>query len=122
MLRPALRLALAQTVLALVVCVVAWRLSGTAAAQGAGYGGAVALGSTMLMIWRHRQSGHVEAEPGLIMRALYRSSLERFVLVGALLAVGMGALGLHPGGVITGFIVTQLGWIALPFLEAGNKL
>jgi hypothetical protein len=126
MLKPALRLGLAQTVLALIVAGVAYRMSGQAAAQGAFYGGCVALGSTLLMVWRHRQGAQQDAEAGqeagYVMRALYRSSVERFVFVGLLLAVGLGGLGMHPAGTIVGFVVAQLGWLALPFMQGPDTL
>jgi hypothetical protein len=42
---------------------------------------------------------------------MYRTGLERFALVAAFLAAGMGPLGLDRLGVVTGLISGQLAWI-----------
>ena len=51
---------------------------------------------------------------GESLRLLYRTALERFVLVALLFAVALGTLQLDPLALITGFIVGQL---ALVFTE-----
>lgn len=45
------------------------------------------------------------------LRSFIFSGLERFVVVGLLLAAGMGPLGLDPLGVVGGFVAGQLTWL-----------
>lgn len=84
------------------------------------YGGAASLANTLFWLWRMRQS---ERRPFLnaqqSLRSLYRSSLERFLVVSMLLVAGMGVLGLMPLAVLAGFVLGQLTLIISPLLMRG---
>ena len=81
------------------------------------YGGGVACTNTLLLIWRLRRC---EKRPGLDagrqLRLFYLSSLERFLVVAALLAMAMVALGLSPLAVAAGFVLGQLTLLVAGFM------
>ncbi len=81
------------------------------------YGGAVACTNTLLLIWRLRRC---EKRPGLDagrqLRLFYLSSLERFLVVAALLVMAMVALGLSPLAVAAGFVLGQLTLLVAGFM------
>ncbi len=100
------------------VCVAAAALA-VAVSVGAGavvavlYGGAVALANSGLLLWRHGRGAQDRlGDAGRHLKQFYRSSLERFVVVGVCLAVGFGVLGLAALPMLLGFVVGQLAWIA----------
>ena len=71
--------------------------------------------NVLLLEWRRRRADSGPAlSAGESLRLLYRSAVERFVLVLLLFAVALGTLQLDPLALITGFIVGQL---ALVFKE-----
>ena len=82
---------------------------GLAAAISAWFGGGIALVNVTLLLWRREHAGRGRAlSAGESIRLLYRSALERFVVVLALFAVGMGVLQLHAPALLSGFIVGQV--------------
>jgi F0F1-type ATP synthase assembly protein I len=88
---------------------------GLAAAPGAGwaalYGGAAALVNTGLLVWRHRQGAReVHCDADRHLRSFYRSSLERFIVVGVWLALGLGGSKLEAAPMLAGFVVGLLAW------------
>ncbi len=86
--------------------------SAPAAGWAALYGGAAALANTGLLVWRHRVGGrdhHCDAARHL--RSFYRSSLERFFVVGVWLALGLGGLRLEAAPMLAGFVVGLLAWV-----------
>jgi len=106
-----------------VICVVAgiagYALQGGAAAAAALYGAMVALANTLFLLWRMRRSEqNPQWKAVQHLRLFYRSGLERFLLVAALLALGMGLLKLVPAAVLIGFVVSQLAWVLAPFMAA----
>ncbi len=85
---------------------------GPAAAQGALFGAAIALANTLLLAWRlHQGKRHVHADAQRHLRAFYFSTLERFVVVGGLLAIGIGALQLSPLPLLAAFVAGQMAWM-----------
>jgi len=73
------------------------------------------MANVLLLEWRRGRADRGRAlSAGESLRLLYRTALERFVLVALLFAVALGVLQLAPVAVITGFIVGQL---ALLFTE-----
>lgn len=107
-----LRFLAVQGMLVLLGVMLAYRIAGFAAAKGTLFGGLVAAASAALLVWRmraaeKRESGNAQQELWLI----YRTGLERFVLVVILLAAGMGPLGLDRLGVVAGLILGQLAWL-----------
>ncbi len=104
-----------QIVTSVVAGVLGYVLQGETAAMAALYGGAVALMSTLLLLWRMRRSNRemlLEAHQHLWL--FYRSGLERFLVVCVLLALGMGPFNLVPVVVLIGFVAGQLAWVFAP--------
>ncbi len=76
------------------------------------YGGAASWINTGLLIWRHRQGERgLHGDAARHLRSFYRSSLERFIAVGAWLALGLGGLALDAVSMLTGFVVGLLAWV-----------
>lgn len=101
------------------VSVVFLLVDGGHAALSAVSGGAVAAVNLALLLWRRQCAGSGPAlSAAQSVRLLYRTALERFVVVALLLALGMGVLELHPAALLTGFIA---GLPALLFTGTGRK-
>ena len=87
------------------------------AAASVVYGGAVACANTLLLIWRLRRcEKHSGLDAGRQLRLFYLSSLERFLVVAALLVMAMVALGLSPLVVAAGFVLGQLTLLVAGFM------
>lgn len=72
-------------------------------------GGAIASANSLLLEWRRHGADSGRAlSAGESIRVLYRTALERFVLVALLFALGLGGLKLDPLALLTGFIMGQL--------------
>ena len=81
------------------------------------YGGAVACTNTLLLMWRLRRcEKRPGLDPGRQLRLFYLSSLERFLVVAALLVMAMVALGLLPLAVAAGFVLGQLTLLVAGFM------
>jgi ATP synthase protein I len=94
-------------------------LAGSFQALSVWSGGAIALTNAVLLEWRRaRAAGGRAQSAGESMRLLYRTAIDRFVLVALLFAVCLGVLKLDPLAVMTGFIAGQLGLI---FIGSGRK-
>lgn len=102
---------LLQCVVMLLVVAVSWLWSGVVVAQAVAYGSVIALVNSGMLVGRWYiglVDYHCNGERHL--KSFHRSILERFFVVGSLLAVGFGALDLAPQAMLTGFIVGQLAW------------
>lgn len=100
-----------------------YMLQGQVVAKAALYGGVVALMGTLLLIWRMRRSErNLLLETHQHLWLFYRSSLERFLIISALLALGMGPLGLAPAAVLISFVAAQLAWVIAPLIRDKKKL
>ncbi len=76
-------------------------------------GGVIAMTHTLLLEWRRGCADTGRAlSGGESLRLLYRTALERFVLVVVLFALMIGVLRLDPPALIAGFIVGQLALVA----------
>lgn len=76
------------------------------------YGGGVTIVTTLYSGWRLKVATvGDEHGPALNMMEFYKGTLLRFVLVIALLALGLGYFRLEPLAVIIGFAITQLGYL-----------
>jgi hypothetical protein len=98
-----------QLVLVLLTSVVFFLVSGGFQAGSAGFGGAIALINVLLLEWRRYQADKgraIDARQSLLV--LYRSALERLLLVALLFALGLGALALDPLALLTGFVMGQV--------------
>jgi ATP synthase protein I len=73
------------------------------------YGGAVAVVNLAMLVWRWRAGAadyHCDARKHL--KGFYRSSMERFFVVGVLLAAGFAVVKSEPLAMLTGFLVAML--------------
>jgi ATP synthase protein I len=101
-----------QIALIAVAAMAAWLWQGAEVAAAALYGGAVALVNVGLLVWRWRQGRYdYHCDGARHLRQFHRSSLERFLVVAIVLAVGMYGLQLDPLPVLLGFIVGQVAWM-----------
>jgi len=98
-----------QTVVVLLSVVVGLVLYGSVIGEAMLAGGAVALTNTLLLAWRMRGGpGSADRSAQRHLWTFYRSSLERFFVVGALLAAGMGPLAFTPLPLVAGFVLGQM--------------
>ncbi len=77
------------------------------------YGGGITLLATLLTAWRIGRAGEVaynDKQQAYI--EIYIGAIQKFILILALMAIGMGYLTLNPLGILIGFAVTQLSFIA----------
>jgi len=82
------------------------------------FGGSIACANRLLLeLRRHKADTGGALSAGQSIRLLYQTALERFLLVGVLFALGLGAWQLDPLALLTGFIVGQL---ALVFTVTGK--
>lgn len=107
--RRVLSLQLASLFLASLGVYIVW---GGVAAQAAGFGLFIASTNTLLIAWRMRPN-KMPGKPASLNEFI-RSWLERYLVVGVLLALGLGWLKLLPLGLLSGFIFGQLIWILAP--------
>jgi ATP synthase protein I len=107
-----------QGIIVAVVALAGFGHSGVGAAGAVLFGGTIAMVNAGLLGWRLQRGArlpHVDLQRH--MKSFYASSLERFVAVAALLAIGMGILKLMPLALLAGFIAGQLA-----FMLSGHKL
>lgn len=103
---------LIQSILVAVALTACWAWMGQIIAQASAYGALVALISSGMLVGRWYiglKDYHCNGERHL--KSFHRSTLERFFVVGMLLAVGFGLLSLAPQAMLMGFIVGQLAWM-----------
>ena len=103
------KLVMLQLLLTAVTSVVFFLFYGGFQAGSVWFGGAIACANGLLLEWRRQRADSGRAlTAGESIRVLYRTALERFVLVALLFAVGLGGLQLDPPALLTGFIMGQL--------------
>ena len=99
-----------QLLLVGLAAVILFVLSGRFQALSALFGGSMAVLNVMLLEWRRYQADSGRAlSAGQSLWALYRSAIERFALVLALFALGLGVLRLEPLPLLMGFMAGLLG-------------
>jgi ATP synthase protein I len=88
-------------------------------AGSAGFGGLMAATNAGLLYWRRWRADTGRAlSAAESLRVLYRSALERFVVIALLFALGLGVWRLAPLAVLAGFMAGQL---ALVFMGIKGK-
>lgn len=94
-------------------CVLAiWVWKDLEMALAAGYGGLAAVLNSALLYWRWRQGARrFHSDAGRHLRSFFRSSLERFAMVGLWLAMGFAWIRLSPLSMLTGFVAGLLAWV-----------
>lgn len=101
----------------LVLGLIAWLQAGSATALAVFYGAGAALISSGLLVWRFKQGErNYHCDAGRHLKSFYRSSLERYVVVGAWLAIGFGLLNLAGLPIVLGFVIGQLAWVLAALL------
>jgi hypothetical protein len=101
-----------QCVAVLLVGVTGWFMQDGLFALALLYGGLVALANSGLLVIRcQRGSRDYHCDGQRHLKSFNRSMLERFFVVGVLLAVGFGLLNLPQFVMLSGFIVGQLAWV-----------
>ncbi len=109
------KLAILQLLLFAATSVIFFMVDGALQAASVWCGGLIAMTNARLLEWRRRRADRGRVlSAGESLRLLYRTAVERFVLVVLLFALALGTLQLDPLALITGFIVGQL---ALVFTE-----
>jgi ATP synthase protein I len=112
MARRAGRLAAIQLLLLAITSVVFFVCYGGFQAGSVWGGGVIAMAHTLLLEWRRGQADSGRAlTGGESLRLLYRTALERFVMVTLLFALALGVLRLEPAALIAGFIAGQMALI-----------
>ena len=103
------KLAMLQLLLIVVTSVVFFMIYGAFQAVSAWCGGLIAMTGVLLLAWRRWRADSGRAlSAGESIRLLYRTALERFVLIALLFALALVVLQLDPIALITGFMVGQL--------------
>ena len=110
--RSARRLAVLQLLLLAVTSAVFYVYYGGFQAASVWGGGVIAMAHALLLAWRRSGADSGRALSGAeSLRLLYRTALERFVLVALLFALALGVLKLDPLALIAGFITGQVALI-----------
>ena len=105
-----LRLLLIQGVLVVLAAIIADLMQGIEFSLALLFGGAASLAGTLVGAWRVRIATDEAAHSTTLgMAEFYKGAVLRFVLVIALLALGMGVLKLPALAILIGFIVAQTG-------------
>lgn len=101
-----------QAVVLSVLTLLVWEWRGWTTAVAFFFGGGVALLNSGLLVWRWRRGlADYHCDGARHLRSFHRSSMERFFVVGIMLATGFALLDLAPLPLLTGFIVGQLAWV-----------
>ncbi|MBU1191006.1 MAG: ATP synthase subunit I [Gammaproteobacteria bacterium] len=109
-----------QVVIAVLAALSGYFYGGMPVALAALFGAGIALSNTLLLAWRlHRSKRQIHADAHRHLRSFYFSTVERFFVVGGLLAVGLGALQLMPLPLLAAFVAGQIAWM-ISGLTSGN--
>lgn len=104
-----IRLLLTQAIVILIGVAGAVYLLGQDALLAAFYGGAVALGNSLMMVGRMKKVDEIaKTDPQRSVYSLYFGIIQRFVFVLAALGLGLGYMKLDPQAVLGVFIFAQL--------------
>lgn len=118
------KIVLAQIGLVLITTTAATLFKGTDFLWSTLYGGAIMVTSTIFFGWKlmiatntadktepsDKASDKAGTQMGVNTIELFKGIILRFILVVALLALGMGWLKLKPAGILIGFIAAQLAY------------
>jgi ATP synthase protein I len=118
--RSVCKLAILQLLLIAATSVIFFMVYGAFLAGSVWCGGLIAMANVLLLEWRRlgADRGRV-LSAGESLRLLYRTAVERFLLVLLLFAVALGTLQLDPLALITGFIVGQLALLFTVLIKTG---
>ncbi len=109
--RTLLRLILIQVALIAAAAIVIFLKKGTDFGLAALYGGAVSIAGALVNAWRVKLATDEAATDSVLrMAEFYKATFFRFVVIIALLVLGMGVLEMEALGILIGFIAAQLGY------------
>jgi ATP synthase protein I len=112
--RESQRLIAVQLILMALLSAVFYTRSGVVVAGSVWFGGMIATLNALLLLWRRRRADSGPAMgAGQSLRLLYRTALQRFVLVTLLFALGLGVLKLDPFALLSGFVAGLLALILM---------
>ncbi len=98
--------------LIIVMSGLAWIWQGGGVGVAVLYGGFATMANIGLLVWRWRRGRYdYHCDGGRHLRQFHRSMMERFFVVGAILAAGIVGLSLEPLPMLVGFIVGQVAWM-----------
>jgi len=105
------KIVLTQVGLVLITTITASLLKGTEFLWSTLYGGAIIIISTIFFGWKLMLATQMADNPHAVNTVeLFKGIILRFVLVVALLALGMGWLKLAPAGILIGLIAAQIAY------------
>ena len=109
-------------ILLVVISIITIKWVLPAAMKSVLYGGCVAILNSGFLYWRMRQACLTQATTAAqSLKQVQRAGLERFLLVGVMLAAGMlGKLKLLPVTVLLSFIIGQLVFLLVVALSPGR--
>ena len=117
------RALLVQWVLVWTAVLVVYAAFGRATAQPVMGGGLIAISGSALLWLRWWQSNkRVQADAQQAVRAVYRTGLERFVLVVILLALGLSYFKHAAVALLAGFVLGQLAWLIGMIISGASKI
>lgn len=117
------RALLVQWVLVWTAVLVAYAVFGRATAQPVMSGGLIAISGSALLWLRWWQSNkRMQTDAQQEVRAVYRTGLERFVLVVLLLALGLGYFKHAAAALLAGFVLGQLAWLIGISISGASKI
>ena len=117
------RALLVQWVLVWTAVLVVYAAFGRATAQPVMGGGLIAISGSALLWLRWWQSNkRVQADAQQAVRAVYRTGLERFVLVVILLALGLSYFKQAAVALLAGFVLGQLAWLIGMTISGVSKI
>jgi len=101
-----------QAIVVIVVALAGYLWKGGFAALSGMFGALVALINALLLTWRMQQGKRPpHADPQRHLYRFYFSAIERLLVVGTLLALGLGVLKLMPLALLVAFVAGQLALI-----------
>ncbi|MBC2729932.1 ATP synthase subunit I [Thiobacillus sp.] len=107
------RVVRAQSVLVFVAALSGAAIAGMDAGLAAAYGVFVALAVSAVLAWREQESmAHPEWDQHRLLKMFVRVSVERLILLVALLSLGLGVLKLDPLPLLLGLALAQFAWLA----------
>lgn len=102
-----------QVFIVFLAATVAYMVADSSAVKSIVYGNIVALISSLLLAWRHKQ-GQKLSEPEWVLRHAYKTSIQRFIWTIFLFVIGFKLLELSPLWLLAGFVVGQAAWLLAP--------
>jgi len=115
------RVVRAQSVLVFVAALSGAAIAGMDAGLAAAYGVFVALAVSAVLVWREQQSmAHPEWDQHRLLKMFVRVSVERLILLVALLSLGLGVLKLDPLPLLLGLALAQFAWLAAAAGRSGK--